>query len=383
MIFSDVSALIYNFENHIINSNFTIMSERILDHISPGVVTGNDVQKIFEIAKRNKFALPAINVVGTDSVNAVMEAAKAANSPVIIQFSNGGAHFYAGKSLNNDDHKTAIKGGVSGAIHIHNIAELYGIPVIIHTDHAAKKLLPWIDGLLDAGEIFYKENGKPLFSSHMLDLSEEPLEENIEICKRYLKRMSKIGMTLEIELGITGGEEDGVDHSGIDSSKLYTQPEDVAAAYEALIQISDKFTIAASFGNVHGVYKPGNVRLEPIILHNSQLHIMKKFNTEENPVNFVFHGGSGSSREKIKEAISYGVIKMNIDTDTQWAFWEGVRDYYLKNKDYLQAQIGNPEGDDKPNKKYYDPRKWLRGGEITMVERLETAFQDLNAVDRN
>ena len=359
------------------------MPERILDHINPGVVTGNDVQKIFEIAKRNKFALPAINVVGTDSVNAVMEAAKVANSPVIIQFSNGGAHFYAGKSLNNDDHKTAIKGGVSGAIHIHNIAELYGIPVIIHTDHAAKKLLPWIDGLLNAGEMFYKENGKALFSSHMLDLSEEPLEENIEICKRYLKRMSKIGMTLEIELGSTGGEEDGVDHSGIDSSKLYTQPEDVAAAYEALMQISDKFTIAASFGNVHGVYKPGNVRLEPIILHNSQLHIKKKFNTEENPVNFVFHGGSGSSREKIKEAISYGVIKMNIDTDTQWAFWEGVRDYYLKNKDYLQAQIGNPDGDDKPNKKYYDPRKWLRGGEITMVERLETAFQDLNAVDRN
>ncbi len=359
------------------------MTERISDHIKPGVATGVDAQKIFEIAKRNKFALPAVNVVGTDSVNAVMEAAKVVNSPVIVQFSNGGAHFYAGKSLNNDDQKTAIKGAISGAIHVHNVAELYGIPVILHTDHAAKKLLPWIDGLLDAGEMFYKGNSRPLYSSHMLDLSEEPLEENIEICKRYLERMSKIDMTLEIELGITGGEEDGVDHSGIDSSKLYTQPEDVAAAYEALIQISDKFTIAASFGNVHGVYKPGNVKLEPIILHNSQQYIMKKFNTEENPVNFVFHGGSGSGREKIKEAISYGVIKMNIDTDTQWAFWDGVKGYSTKYKDYLKVQIGNPDGDDVPNKKYYDPRKWLREGEVAIVDRLKTAFQDLNAMDRN
>lgn len=359
------------------------MTDRVLDHVSPGVVTGNDVQTILKIAKQNNFALPAVNVVGTDSVNAVMEAAKAANSPVIIQFSNGGAHFYAGKSLSNEGEKAAIKGAISGALHIHEIAELYGIPVIIHTDHAAKKLLPWIDGLLDAGEKYFKENGKPLYSSHMLDLSEETLEENIEICKRYLDRMSKIDMTLEIELGITGGEEDGVDNTGIDSSKLYTQPEDVAAAYEALMQISDKFTIAASFGNVHGVYKPGNVKLQPIILHNSQQYIMKKFNTEANPVNFVFHGGSGSSRDKIQEAISYGVIKMNIDTDTQWAFWEGVKEYYNKKKDYLQSQIGNPEGEDKPNKKYYDPRKWLREGEISVVERLKTAFEDLNALDRN
>lgn len=359
------------------------MSERVLDHVSPGVVTGNDLQIIFEIAKRNRFALPAVNVVGTDSVNAVMEAAKAVNSPVIIQFSNGGAHFYAGKSLSNDDHKAAIQGAISGAIHIHNISELYGIPVIIHTDHAAKKLLPWIDGLLDAGEVFYKQNGKPLFSSHMLDLSEEPLHENIEICKQYLERMSKIDMTLEIELGITGGEEDGVDNTGIDSSKLYTQPEDVALAFETLRKVSNKFTIAASFGNVHGVYKPGNVKLEPIILNNSQKYIMEKFKTTENPVNFVFHGGSGSSREKIKEAISYGVIKMNIDTDTQWAFWHGVREYANKYKDYLNTQIGNPDGDDKPNKKYYDPRKWLREGEVSLVERLKTAFQDLNAIDRN
>jgi fructose-bisphosphate aldolase class II len=359
------------------------MSERILDHVSPGVVTGDDVQIIFEIAKRNKFALPAVNVVGTDSVNAVLEAAKSVNSPVIIQFSNGGAHFYAGKSLPNDEHRAAIQGAISGAIHIHNIAELYGVPVIIHTDHAAKKLLPWIDGLLDAGEAFYKQNGKPLFSSHMLDLSEEPLEENIEICRQYLERMSKIDMTLEIELGITGGEEDGVDNTGIDSSKLYTQPEDVALAYETLSKVSNKFTIAASFGNVHGVYKPGNVKLEPVILSNSQKYIMEKYNTIKNPVNFVFHGGSGSGREKIKEAISYGVIKMNIDTDTQWAFWYGVKEYASKYKDYLQAQIGNPDGDDKPNKKYYDPRKWLREGEVAVVDRLKTAFEDLNAIERN
>jgi fructose-bisphosphate aldolase class II len=267
-------------------------------------------------------------------------------------------------------------------MHIHAIAELYQIPVIIHTDHAAKKLLPWVDGLLDAGEVYYKNHGKSLFSSHMLDLSEEPLEENVGICKRYLERMSRLGMTLEIELGVTGGEEDGVDHSGIDSARLYTQPEHVAYAYEQLKNISDRFTIAASFGNVHGVYKPGNVRLEPVILHNSQEYIQKKFNTGPNPVNFVFHGGSGSEPEKITEAISYGVIKMNIDTDTQWAFWEGVLGYYRKYEGYLQGQIGNPEGEDKPNKKYYDPRMWLRDGEKSLVERLKIAFADLNCLNR-
>jgi len=359
------------------------MSEKILEKVAPGVVTGNDVQEIFRIAKANQFAIPAVNAVGTDSVNGVLEAAKLVNSPVIIQFSNGGCVFYAGKSLKNDNEKVAIKGGISGAQHIHEIAELYGIPVIVHTDHAAKKLLPWIDGLLTAGESWFKKQGKPLFSSHMLDLSEEPLEENIEICKRYLDRMGKMGMTLEIELGVTGGEEDGVDNSGIESSRLYTQPEHVARAYEALRNISPNFTIAASFGNVHGVYKPGNVKLEPIILHNSQVYIQKKFNTGINPVNFVFHGGSGSEPEKIKEAISYGVIKMNIDTDTQWAFWDGVRNYYLKKSAYLQGQIGNPEGDDKPNKKFYDPRAWLREGEKTLVDRLKIAFSDFNAINRN
>ena len=262
------------------------------------------------------------------------------------------------------------------------MAEMYGIPVILHTDHAATKLLPWIDGLLDEGEKYYEQHGKPLFSSHMLDLSEEPLEENIATCKKYLERMSKMGMTLEIELGITGGEEDGVDNTGIDSSKLYTQPEEVAYAYEELMKVSPRFTIAAAFGNVHGVYKPGNVKLQPVILKNSQDYIQQKHSTSPNPVNFVFHGGSGSEQEQIREAIGYGVIKMNIDTDTQWAMWEGVMNYYKKNEGYLQGQIGNPEGDDKPNKKYYDPRKWLREGELAMIKRLETAFDDLNSIDR-
>lgn len=358
------------------------MSEKISTQVPPGVATGKEVETIFRIARQEGFALPAVNVVGTNSVNGVMEAAKEVNSPVIIQFSNGGALFWAGKSLSNGNEKAAIAGAVSGAEHIHRMAALYGIPVIIHTDHAAKKLLPWIDGLLDAGEIYYKTHGKSLFSSHMLDLSEESLEENIEICKRYLDRMSKIGMTLEIELGITGGEEDGVDNTGVDNSKLYTQPEDVAYAYEELMKISPNFTIAASFGNVHGVYKPGNVRLEPVILHNSQKYIAEKFGTSPNPVNFVFHGGSGSEPEKISEAIGYGVVKMNIDTDTQWAYWEGVKNFYQKNQNYLQGQIGNPDGEDKPNKKYYDPRVWLREGEKTLINRLKTAFADLNALNR-
>ncbi len=359
------------------------MSDSILNKIGPGVVTGDALQYVFEIAKKNQFALPAVNVVGTNSVNGVMEAAKAVNSPVIIQFSNGGGLFYGGKALDNTGEKAAIAGSISGAMHIHQMAEYYGVPVIIHTDHAARKLLPWIDGLLDAGEKYFKQNGKPLFSSHMLDLSEETLEENVETCKRYLERMSKIGMTLEIELGVTGGEEDGVDNSDIDSSRLYTQPTDVAYAYEQLLQVSPRFTIAASFGNVHGVYKPGNVKLEPIILKNSQNFIQEKFKTIGNPVNFVFHGGSGSEPEKIKEAISYGVVKMNIDTDTQWAYWEGVLKFYKKNEAYLQGQLGNPDGAEKPNKKYYDPRAWLREGEKTLVDRLKIAFNDLNAINRN
>ncbi len=355
---------------------------KILDVVKPGVVSGKDVQKIFAVAKENNFAIPAVNVVGTNSVNSVLEAARVAKGPVIIQFSNGGAAFWAGKALPNEKQEAAILGGIAGARHIHTVAEAYGVPVILHTDHAAKKLLPWIDGLLDQGEKHFERHGKSLYSSHMLDLSEESLVENIEICKSYLTRMSKMGMTLEIELGVTGGEEDGVDNTGLDNSLLYTQPEHVAYAYEELSKISDQFTIAASFGNVHGVYKPGNVKLNPAILKNSQDYIVKNLKTGPQPVNFVFHGGSGSSQEEIREAISYGVIKMNIDTDTQWAFWVGLRDYYEKNKGYLQAQIGNPEGADKPNKKKYDPRVVLREGEKTLIARLHQAFEDLNCMDR-
>jgi fructose-bisphosphate aldolase class II len=350
--------------------------------IAPGVVTGDDVQKVFAHAKANEYALPGANTVGTNSVNAVLETARAVNSPVIVQFSNGGAVFFAGKGLGNENQRAAIAGAVSGAEHVHKMAALYGVPVILHTDHAAKKLLPWVDGMLDAGEAFYKVHGIPLFSSHMLDLSEEPIEENIEICQRYLERMSKIGMTLEIELGVTGGEEDGVDNTDVDSSKLYTQPEEVAYAYEELMKVSDKFTVAAAFGNVHGVYKPGNVQLTPKILLNSQKYVQEKFGTEEKPVNFVFHGGSGSTLEEIREALSYGAVKMNIDTDLQWAFWDGVRGYYQANEAYLQGQIGNPEGDDKPNKKKYDPRAWLRKAEDSFVARLTEAFEMLNNVDR-
>lgn len=353
-----------------------------ISHIPPGVVTGDQVQEIFAHAKANQYALPAANVVGTNSVNAVLETARDVNSPVILQFSNGGAVFFAGKGMNNDGQKAAIAGAVSGAHHVHQVAALYGTRVILHTDHAAKKLLPWVDGMLDAGEAFYKVHGIPLYSSHMLDLSEEPIAENIEISKRYLERMSKMGMTLEIELGITGGEEDGVDNSGVDSSRLYTQPEEVAYAYEELMKVSDKFTIAAAFGNVHGVYKPGNVQLRPVILHNSQVYVQEKFGTKEKPIDFVFHGGSGSSPEEIAEALSYGAIKMNIDTDLQWAYWDGVRLYDQKYHGYLQGQIGNPEGEDQPNKKYYDPRRWLRAGEDAFRARLTRAFEELNNINR-
>jgi fructose-bisphosphate aldolase, class II len=349
----------------------------------PGVLFGDEVNELFRYANENKFALPAVNVIGTNSVNAVLETAKAVNSPVIIQFSHGGAQFFAGKGLDNENQKAAIAGAVSGAQHVHLMAEAYGVPVILHTDHAAKKLLPWIDGLLDAGEKFYQQNGKPLYSSHMLDLSEEEIKENIETCASYLQRMDKIGMTVEIELGVTGGEEDGVDNTGVDSSRLYTQPEEVAFAYEELKKISERFTIAAAFGNVHGVYKPGNVELRPEILKNSQDYIQQKYSTGTNPVNFVFHGGSGSEKAKITEAIGYGAIKMNIDTDMQWAFWDGVKNYYEGKRDYLQAQLGNPEGADSPNKKYYDPRVWLRKGEENFIARLKEAFEDLNCMNRN
>ena len=354
---------------------------KVLEAVKAGVATGDAVQKIFELAKAGNYALPAVNCVNTDTVNSVLEAAAKAKAPVIVQFSNGGASFFAGKGLKLEGQQAAILGAIAGAKYVHAVAETYGVPVILHTDHAAKKLLPWIDGLLDAGEKFYAETGKPLFSSHMLDLSEESLEENIEICEQYLKRMDKMGMTLEIELGCTGGEEDGVDNTGMDSSALYTQPEDVAYAYERLSKISPRFTIAASFGNVHGVYKPGNVQLTPKILDNSQKYVSEKFGLPAKSLDFVFHGGSGSSPEEIKEAVGYGVVKMNIDTDTQWANWEGGLNYYKDKQDYLQGQLGNPEGEDKPNKKYYDPRVWLRKGSESMVERLMQAFKELNAVD--
>ena len=348
-----------------------------------GVLFGDEVLEVYKYANENNFALPAVNVVNTSSINGVLETAKNLNSPVVVQFSAGGAQFYAGKSLSNDNYFAAIKGAISGAKHVHMMAEAYDVPVILHTDHAAKKLLPWIDGLLAAGQEHFEATGKPLFSSHMLDLSEESIEENIQISADYLRKFKAIGTHIEIELGVTGGEEDGVDNTNIDNSLLYTQPEEVSYAYEELKKVSDYFTIAASFGNVHGVYKPGNVQLTPVILKNSQEYIKEKFSTGENPVNFVFHGGSGSTQEEIREAIGYGVIKMNIDTDMQWAFWDGVNQYATKNTDYLQAQIGNPDGDDKPNKKYYDPRKWLREGEVSFVNRLKQSFEDLNCIGKN
>ena len=354
----------------------------VLDVVKPGVLTGSEAKKLFAYAKENNFAIPAVNVVGTDSVNAVLEVAAKVNSPIIIQFSNGGAGFYAGKGLKTSD--AAVLGGISGANHVHTMAAAYGVPVILHTDHAAKKLLPWIDGLIDAGAKHFEQTGRPLFTSHMLDLSEEPLEENIEICVEYFKKMNALDMMIEIQFGITGGDEDGVDNSDVDNALLYTQPEEVCYAYEKLSQVGENFTIAASFGNVHGVYKPGNVQLSPKILANSQKYIQEKLKTSSaKPVDFVFHGGSGSLLEEIREAITYGVIKMNIDTDTQWAAWDGVRAYEAKYHGYLQGQIGNPEGEDKPNKNYYDPRKWIRSGQESMIARLEIAFSDLLSLNKN
>jgi fructose-bisphosphate aldolase class II len=348
-----------------------------------GVLYGKELEALYNDAKENQFAIPAVNTTGTDTINATLEAAAKVNSPVIIQFSNGGAQFIAGKGMPNDQLQANISGGISGALHIHNVAKHYGVPVVLHTDHAAKKWLPWVSGLLDAGEQFFKEKGQPLFSSHMLDLSEESIKENIETSASFFKRMNPLGMSIEIELGVTGGEEDGVDNSDVENSKLYTQPEDVAYAYTELSKIGNMFTVAAAFGNVHGVYKPGNVELRPIILQNSQQYIEKTLKTAAKPVYFVFHGGSGSPQNQIREAISYGAIKMNIDTDLQWAFWEGILGFYKKNEAYLQGQLGNPEGEDKPNKKFYDPRVWLRKGEETFIKRLETAFEDLNCINRN
>ncbi len=356
---------------------------KVLDVVKPGVIAGADLGKVFSVAKENGFAIPAVNCVGTDSINAVIEAAAKAKAPVIVQFSNGGAQFIAGKGLKLEGQKAQVLGSISGALHARNVAEAYGVPVIVHTDHCAKKLLPWVDGLLDEGEKYYKEHGVPLFSSHMIDLSEESLKDNVDLCCRYLERMAKIDMTLELELGCTGGEEDGVDNSGKDESALYTQPEDVYYAYERLIKISPNFTIAASFGNVHGVYKPGNVKLKPTILRDSQKYVAEKLGLAEGskPLNFVFHGGSGSAPQDIEDAVSYGVVKMNIDTDTQWATWDGVLQYYKAKQDYLQGQLGNPEGPDAPNKKYYDPRAWLRKGQESEIARLQIAFENLHSAN--
>lgn len=349
----------------------------------PGVLFGEELAALLKDAKDNQFALPAVNTIGTNTINATLETAAKVNSPVIVQFSNGGAQFIAGKGMPNDKLQGNIYGAVSGALHIHNVAKYYGVSVVLHTDHASKKWLPWISGLLDEGEKFFKERKQPLFSSHMLDLSEEPIEENIHTSVEFYKRMKPLGMAIEIELGVTGGEEDGVDNSDVENSKLYTQPEDVAYAYKELKKVGELFTVAAAFGNVHGVYKPGNVELRPEILNNSQVHIEKEFKTGPKPVYFVFHGGSGSPQSQIREAIGYGAIKMNIDTDLQWAFWEGILKNYKKSEGYLQGQLGNPEGEDKPNKKYYDPRVWLRKGEEEFSKRLEVAFGDLNCINRN
>ena len=360
------------------------MSQKVLDYIKPGVVYGDDLKKLFEICKSEGFALPAVNCVNTESVNGVLEAAAKVNSPVMIQFSNGGATFYAGKGLKPTEGRADVLGAIAGAHHVHQMAEAYGVPVVLHTDHCAKKLLPWVDGLLDAGEEHFKATGKPLFSSHMLDLSEEPMEENVAITKEHLKRTSAMGMFLEMEIGITGGEEDGVDNSGKDTADLYSKPEEIDYVYTELSKISPNFTVAAAFGNVHGVYKPGNVKLTPSILGKAQEYIVQKHGlSEAHPVTFVFHGGSGSSREHIREAISYGVVKMNIDTDTQWATWKGVLDFYKENEAYLQSQLGNPKGPDAPNKKFYDPRTWLRKGQESLVARVVEAFESLNAVGRN
>ena len=351
------------------------------DQIPAGVVTGDAVSEIFALAKANKFALPAANCTGTNTMNAVMETAAKVNSPVIIQFSHGGGAFVGGKGMGAKGDTASILGSIAGAHHVHTLAEAYGARVILHTDHCAHKLLGWVDGVLDASEKHFAATGKPLFSSHMLDLSEEPITENLDTCVKYLERMSKMGMTLEIELGITGGEEDGVDNSGAKPEDLYSKPSEVAYAYERLSAVSDRFTIAAAFGNVHGVYKPGNVQLTPTILRDAQTHITEQFTTGPNPVNFVFHGGSGSSAAEIAEAISYGVIKMNIDTDLQWALWDGIRQFDVDKHDYLQGQLGNPTGPDAPNKKFYDPRVWLRAAEQSFVARLTQSFEELNNVN--
>lgn len=355
-----------------------------LSFLHPGVLTGDETEKLYRYAQEQGFAIPAFNCTSSSTVNSVLEGARAVNSPVIIQFSNGGAAFFCGKGIKGENQYSAIQGAIAGAKYVHAVASLYGIPVVLHTDHCAKKLLPWLDGCLDADEAYFKETGKALFSSHMIDLSAEKFDDNIEITKKYLERCNKIGVLLEMEIGVTGGEEDGVDNTGVHNSALYSQPEEVCKVWEELGSITSRFCVAAAFGNVHGVYAPGNVKLAPEILQNAQDYIVKKHSLPtEHPVLFVFHGGSGSLPEEITTAVKGGVVKMNIDTDTQWAYWVGLRDFYEEKKDYLQGQIGNPEGPEKPNKKYYDPRVWVRKSEESMIARVKVAFERLNGCNRN
>ncbi|KAL5377313.1 Fructose-bisphosphate aldolase 1 [Paraphaeosphaeria minitans] len=342
-----------------------------------GVITGDDVLKLFQHAKDNGYAIPAINVTSSSTVVASLEAARDKKSPVILQTSQGGAAFFAGKGVDNKDQAASVAGAVAAAHFIRSIAPTYGIPVVLHTDHCAKKLLPWLDGMLDADEAYFKEHNEPLFSSHMIDLSEEPVDWNIENTAKYLKRAAPMKQWLEMEIGITGGEEDGVNNEDVDNNSLYTQPEDIYEIYKTLSPISPYFSIAAGFGNVHGVYKPGNVKLQPVLLKKHQDYVKEQTKAKEDkPVFLVFHGGSGSSVDDFREAISYGVVKVNLDTDLQWAYSNGFRDYFKSKEGYLKTQVGNPDGDDKPNKKYYDPRVWVREGEKTMTKRVEVALDD-------
>ncbi|KAG7812142.1 hypothetical protein KL921_001374 [Ogataea angusta] len=341
-----------------------------------GVIVGDDVRNLFLYAQEKGFAIPAINVTSSSTAVAALEAARDNNSPIILQTSNGGAAYFAGKGVKNDGQKASIAGAIAAAHYIRSIAPTYGIPVVLHTDHCAKKLLPWFDGMLDADEEYYKIHGEPLFSSHMLDLSEETDDENIATCVKYFTRMSKMGQWLEMEIGITGGEEDGVNNENADKELLYTKPETVFAVHKALAPISPNFSIAAAFGNVHGVYKPGNVVLRPEILGEHQAYAAKQLGSKTNkPLFLVFHGGSGSSQHEFDTAISNGVVKVNLDTDCQYAYLTGIRDYVLKKKDYIMSPVGNPEGADKPNKKYFDPRVWVREGEKTMSARITEALE--------
>lgn len=348
-----------------------------------GVIVGDDVLKLFNYAQEHNFAIPAINVTSSSTVVASLEAARDSKSPIILQMSQGGAAYFAGKGVANGNQEASIAGGIAGAHYIRSIAPAYGIPVVLHTDHCAKNLLPWLDGLMEADEKYFALHGEPLFSSHMIDLSEEEVEYNISTTAKYHKRAAPMKQWLEMEIGITGGEEDGVDNTGVDNNSLYTQPEDILAIYKALSPISPYFSIAAGFGNVHGVYKPGNVKLHPELLSKHQKHVKDAIGAKEDkPVFLVFHGGSGSGKDEFREAISYGVVKVNLDTDLQYAYLTGIRDYVLNKKDYILAQVGNPDGADKPNKKYFDPRVWVREGEKTMSARVKEALIDFNTANQ-